>query len=253
MLDHGNHRADRFRSAPPCGGRHALSSEKPREIAVSIRAPVRGATFTASRDEKHSTVSIRAPVRGATRRKSRQHGGVPVSIRAPVRGATKKADVLKTETLFRSAPPCGGRLPFAACITDWITRFDPRPRAGGDSTPTSWSSRAKCFDPRPRAGGDRLAAEDQKIGTAFRSAPPCGGRPPSKSAGFLSVTFRSAPPCGGRLDVQPFGPSPQQHVSIRAPVRGATGGSPWAQSGKPGFDPRPRAGGDETRMQDAVA
>ncbi len=55
-------------------------------------------------------VSIRAPVRGATCLLAAVFGVTFVSIRAPVRGATMHdAMELTAASLFRSAPPCGGR------------------------------------------------------------------------------------------------------------------------------------------------
>ena len=59
--------------------------------------------------------------------------------------------------------------------------------------------------------------------------------------------FQSAPPCGGRLPPATSQPMerPSPHVSIRAPVRGATHppGLRRLPVGR-GFNPRPRAGGD---------
>ncbi len=77
-----------FRSAPPCGERHAHRAGVLDLVLVSIRAPVRGATTSSNGRSEFMIVSIRAPVRGAT-----IHGGsrpphAIVSIRAPVRGAT---------------------------------------------------------------------------------------------------------------------------------------------------------------------
>ena len=60
--------------------------------AVSIRAPVRGATLESLiQTELAAHVSIRAPVRGATLCVRKAAAAVTVSIRAPVRGATPMA------------------------------------------------------------------------------------------------------------------------------------------------------------------
>ena len=215
----GRHtRADRirsdqktFQSAPPCGGRRrALREARPDEERVSIRAPVRGATSAApalscARPSRFNPrpraggdpagvyptptidlVSIRAPVRGATwARHGRQHAEQGVSIRAPVRGATRDA------VAWTDIRP---------------SRFNPRPRAGGDSRiGRGHRPRSRGFNPRPRAGGD------------FRT-----------SAEFGPPMFQSAPPCGGR----------------RAPCRRAAAAR-WR-----GFNPRPRAGGDVVARHD---
>ena len=61
-------------------------------------------------------------------------------------------------------------------------------------------------------------------------------------------TFQSAPPCGGRRQVLTRTATGQ--VSIRAPVRGATGMVSWARIVmRMGFNPRPRAGGDAVGMR----
>ena len=51
-------------------------------------------------------VSIRAPVKGATADALQTYGDfVVVSIRAPVKGATSIATAITLESMFRSAPP----------------------------------------------------------------------------------------------------------------------------------------------------
>ncbi len=60
-------------------------------------------------------------------------------------------------------------------------------------------------------------------------------------------SFRSAPPCGGRLSRGPHRPD-VSHVSIRAPVRGATARFAFTSNHTECFDPRPRAGGDRSRL-----
>ena len=150
-----------FQSAPPCGGRHGgviIFAD----MAVSIRAPVRGATCNyLCNCIQLSVVSIRAPVRGATcntksipnrqsecfnprpraggdmvgqarRRRKRR-----VSIRAPVRGATIRSAMVPGNDLFQSAPPCGGRPAAAGWLLTLILCFNPRPRAGGDVSAAS--------------------------------------------------------------------------------------------------------------------
>ena len=55
--------------------------------------------------------------------------------------------------MFQSTPPRGGRRPdrgrggSPGC-------FNPRPRAGGDTTTPTCQMAQSCFNPRPRAGGD---------------------------------------------------------------------------------------------------
>ena len=80
-----------------------------------------------------SVVSIHAPARGATLQSQSLRQFQVVSIHAPARGAT------------------------AACIfkNHVAGSFNPRPRAGGDSSSGSRASTLYySFNPRPRAGGD---------------------------------------------------------------------------------------------------
>ena len=56
--------------------------------AVSIHAPVRGATYDWNMQYSERDVSIHAPVRGATTKHTNKKPSQHVSIHAPVRGAT---------------------------------------------------------------------------------------------------------------------------------------------------------------------
>ena len=76
-----------FLSAPPCGGDRLPGAARAAQ-RVSIRAPVRGATYPSLYYIYKLMVSIRAPCGGRPlSAPARTHSPV-VSIRAPVRGAT---------------------------------------------------------------------------------------------------------------------------------------------------------------------
>ena len=77
-----------FQSTRPCGARQCKASNYYTQAAVSIHAPVRGATIFSRRGRRGVSVSIHAPVRGATADSYVDLGGKIVSIHAPVRGAT---------------------------------------------------------------------------------------------------------------------------------------------------------------------
>ena len=70
---------------------------------VSIHAPARGATISAS-EAGHGSVSIHAPARGAT---CHPRAATVVSIHAPARGATLSC--IDFSDRFRSTPPREGR------------------------------------------------------------------------------------------------------------------------------------------------
>jgi len=65
-----------------------MATAKRHRGRVSIHAPARGATISASLISKVSWVSIHAPARGATEEGSKLMGVSQVSIHAPARGAT---------------------------------------------------------------------------------------------------------------------------------------------------------------------
>jgi len=60
--------------------------------------------------------------------------------------------------------------------------------------------------------------------TVFQSTPPCGGRRKDSVRTDVHPLFQSTPPCGGRPVVDFTLLIHIGHVSIHAPVRGATDG-----------------------------
>ena len=196
-----------FQSAPPHGGR--LGRAGPRfgiGQSVSIRAPARGATHVAVRPLPPAEVSIRAPARGATR-PSLPPVSSPsqVSIRAPARGATvarDTADSLEPCT-FQSAPPHGGRLATVdgnSCVMR-LTRFNPRPRTGGDESAGSGPLSRCRFNPRPRTGGDdRPPLPSEPDGVSIRAAARGATRSRRRRCRLCSAGFNPRPRTGGDLD-----------------------------------------------------
>jgi len=144
-------------------------------------------------------VSIHAPARGATwTREMLEQALVRVSIHAPARGATSVS--LATH---RGRP----------------TRFNPRPRAGGDDADRCRPPRPTGFNPRPRAGGDadgcpphhgkRVSIHAPARGATvephpelrigrFNPRPRAGGDGALPSPPLLLFQFQSTPPRGGR-------------------------------------------------------
>ena len=145
-------------------------------------------------------VSIHAPVRGATRAKAtRTMCLLTFQSTPPCGGRLLGAVGQATESGFQSTPPCGGRLEIIRSAKFYFEGFNPRPRAGGDSrrvwsrSGSSWVSIHApvrgatrgyrfthfylfSFNPRPRAGGDRVAQGTATYYSTFQSTPPCGGR-----------------------------------------------------------------------------
>ena len=79
---------NQFQSTRPYGARQHKAGKGNKLIAVSIHAPVRGATIYYAGRMSQRVVSIHAPVRGATMFVPDISLLFNVSIHAPVRGAT---------------------------------------------------------------------------------------------------------------------------------------------------------------------
>ena len=122
-----------------------------------------------------------------------------VSIHAPAQGATVDRYARTWLKQFQSTPPRRGRPPPNGSGPSVATRFNPRPRAGGDleirileederkfqSTPPRrgrrWtlrrSRRTPSFNPRPRAGGDGYRFQDGSTQLVSIHAPAQGATP----------------------------------------------------------------------------
>ena len=81
------------------------SSASSMSRAVSIHAPVKGATLMRRRAATKATVSIHAPVKGATDTLYREFAMTAVSIHAPVKGATYAEVDKSLADLFQSTRP----------------------------------------------------------------------------------------------------------------------------------------------------
>ena len=212
-----------FQSTRPCGARLMLESYMSHSGAVSIHAPVwgatwpgwpaliRGAEFQSTRPcgARRPTngnappgrgVSIHAPVWGATCWAMMQPHRQRVSIHAPVWGATGRGT-------DRGRRGC---------------RFNPRARVGRDIG--RWCRMAgisTCFNPRARVGRDDWYMLVGKRVNSFNPRARVGRDPSGRVWPVVLSTFQSTRPCGAR----PVGASPvrrESQVSIHAPVWGAT-------------------------------
>ena len=258
--------SDSFQSAPPCGGRHKR-----------LDLPRVQRRFQS------------APPCGGRPRHSRRRACLRRFQSAPPCGGRRGALFpVITKGWFQSAPPCGGRRPLRLVRRARVGVSIRAPVRGATAAGARWHCRAGRFNPRPRAGGDVPLGRGDGAAAMFQSAPPCGGRlphlaqaealaPVSIRAPVRGATgprksvqgsrmFQSAPPCGGRLTGAANLPDPDWFqsappcggrrvrraqaqagaaVSIRAPVRGATIVELVDMFPTEGFNPRPRAGGDD--------
>ena len=128
--------------------------------------------------------------------------------------------MLKTWSVFQSAPP-----------------------HGGDRVDVGATSATRGFNPRPRTGGDDATSDQQPLRLVSIRAPARGATFPPAALTSPRL-FQSAPPHGGRLE-KVGAASDVQPVSIRAPARGATrplcvlGNSKGFQSAPPHGGRRP--------------
>ncbi len=160
------------------------------------------------------------PRAGGDRRLFHVHCVMPVSIHAPARGATADMWITLRSSPFQSTPPRGGRRQ-NGCGLMAPKCFNPRPRAGGDSSPATSLPVLIQFQSTPPRGGRLGISPPEYLRMAFQSTPPRGGRPTLTRLRQTRSRFNPRPRAGG--DWAAFKPSCGQSVSIHAPARGATG------------------------------
>ncbi len=256
-----------FQSTPPRGGRRPLRRYARQALSVSIHAPARGATTPHDqrvelragfnpRPRAGGDASTSAEIAGRVEFQSTPpRGGRPrralttrrqsaVSIHAPARGATSACDAHACGRAFQSTPPRGGRPAMRAAIGATASRFNPRPRAGGDRVHGSTLRRLRLvsihapargatshaamrivgrigFNPRPRAGGDVVTSARRHADVRVSIHAPARGATIARRLQPTMLEFQSTPPRGGR-PAQPLIVGESAVVSIHAPARGAT-------------------------------
>ena len=143
-----------------------------------------------------------------------------ISIHAPARGATtaQKAD------------------------NQWNRYFNPRPREGGDCTPSELRRTRNDFNPRPREGGDLRTGVALGQNLISIHAPARGATPPSLDSFRIVNRFQSTPPRGGR-PIPPKNTAHKTYFNPRPREGGDSRGTPITFTTLY-FNPRPREGGD---------
>ena len=202
------------------GDFHRWQQRRPTWVFQST-PPHGGRPFAATMADFIPPVSIHAPAWGATSARISCALQLVVSIHAPAWGATwwKKPNETPNKG-FQSTPPHGGR----------------HDRPGLGENPTS-------FNPRPRMGGDlRCWCFETVGGSVSIHAPAWGATVESGFGGDVSAVSIHAPAWGATGGFQ-FHFAYEQ-VSIHAPAWGATSTVLHTVWHVPGFNPRPRMGGD---------
>ena len=150
-------------------------------------------------------------------------------------------------------------------VRDWVTRFNPRPRTGGDLRCDRVGRRHSVSIHAPARGATGGRYWPRRGHEVFQSTPPHGGRLVWGANVTTGGQFQSTPPHGGRrlaIGAEQPGDAVSIHapargatfdwlgfphirlVSIHAPARGATPASPKTLPRTTSFNPRPRTGGD---------
>ena len=149
---------------------------------------------------------------------------------------------------FQLTPPRGGR-PKGTHIVRRLTSFNSRPREGGRLHLSFLVSHILTFQLTPPRGGRLLLREPKRMQiTKFQLTPPRGGRHYVELTEKSGGKFQLTPPRGGRP--KEFKSTPIYfNVSTHAPARGATADDYMRQGMSPGFNSRPREGGDIANMR----
>jgi len=142
---------------------------------------------------------------------------------------------------FQSTRPRGARPPAWRNMAS-PENFNPRARAGRDSTSAINRSTPAYFNPRARAGRDPVGGLRYDNNGAFQSTRPRGARPTVRGSSAYASQFQSTRPRGarrrradGQHGVRHFNPRARAGrdgdvltvntgygISIHAPARGAT-------------------------------
>ena len=212
-----------FQSTRPCGARHGDHVSCPTCRLVSIHAPVRGATRSRAVPSRTRRVSIHAPVRGATSPISSVNPSSPrFNPRARAGRDKLISSIVVNDIWFQSTRPCGARH-FGRLMGPYPGgSFNPRARAGRDpARDTCCGGYGQGFNPRARAGRDPVGIVGPDIWSSFNPRARAGRDMAMQGVSAISERFQSTRPCGARRCRDEAAPL-LEHVSIHAPVRGAT-------------------------------
>jgi len=165
-----------FQSTPPRGGRRAGRCWRTVPARVSIHAPAWGATAHARRRDLEDVVSIHAPAWGATR-------------------VFHIADCVQW---FQSTPPRGGRRRGRSWCRAGRSRFNPRPRVGGDRVCGGYRRAGGRVSIHAPAWGATTCGRSRRIARAsFNPRPRVGGDPVTPTGSTWSCGFNPRPRVGG--------------------------------------------------------
>ena len=155
------------------------------------------------------------------------------------------AAVKGCSTSFQSTPPRGGRHDEPLCALP-DSRFNPRPRVGGDWP--LWCTNAACLSVSihaPAWGATAQLRRAHAIPSSFQSTPPRGGRRSAQRLAGARIRFNPRPRVGG--DQMAARRIARSELFQSTPPRGGRRAAQcayWRHGIR--FNPRPRVGGDCT-------
>ena len=190
-------------------------------LDVSIHAPGRGATISASKTSRRKQVSIHAPGRGATLTAVTVGAcRVLVSIHAPGRGATATGGTRNTQiTMFQFTHPGGVRLPCRRTLI-FPRCFNSRTREGCDVGRIPLPLVPEVSIHAPGRGATRWLVL-RSFPFLFQFTHPGGVRPGHIWRAIVRREFQFTHP-GGVRQLSGYYRGLSLSVSIHAPGRGAT-------------------------------
>ncbi len=184
-----------FNPRPRAGGDHLLDRILASGKGISIPAPAQGATVAVGHPPGAVLISIPAPAQGATLQRFRPTGGRLFQSPPPRRGRPCSTPRAVGVRAFQSPPPRRGRRDIGGYTLRGYD-FNPRPRAGGDTSTGPFGPCFRISIPAPAQGategpGTRLTASQ------FQSPPPRRGRRPLDHLRRELQNFNPRPRAGG--------------------------------------------------------
>src|SRR4029077_16616930 len=165
-----------FQSTPPRGGRPRHRACAASAGRFNPRPPAGGDTSTEKSASARGCFNPRPRAGGDTITVSPELAESLFQSTPPRGGRHEARGGISTAPKFQSTPPRGGR---PCCSWWWPGRplvSIHAPARGATGPGPTWRAARSRFNPRPRAGGDAQAAVTGSNKASFQSTPPRGGR-----------------------------------------------------------------------------
>ncbi len=220
--------------------------------SVSIHASAQEATKSPKQEAQAMIVSIHASAQEATPIVLSAALSLSVSIHASAQEATNRFQIHKRAKSFQSTPPRRRRQCKFTHAIPHFPCFNPRLRAGGDTTRMGEVLYYESFNPRLRAGGDHRHKADVIVAEKFQSTPPRRRRHVlcDDDCTLIIVSIHASAQEATKAKALCHD---GDQVSIHASAQQAALFEHVADSPPIGFNPRLRAGGDQRSAEKSAA